>query len=113
MIKAYILGAIIGAILTMIVGFVWGGWLIQSTSEQLGADRVSAALTSALTPICVDRAVEEPEQFDLLAEITNSFERRRFVEDAGWATPPDADTPHRGIATACAAALEVAARSRP
>jgi len=113
MIKAYIIGAIIGAIAIAIVGFVWGGWVIQSTSERLGAERVDAALTSALTPICVDRAVEEPERFDELAEITSAFERRRFVEDAGWATPPDGNTPHRGIATACAAALDVAARSRP
>lgn len=113
MIKAYIIGAIIGAIAVAIVGFVWGGWVIQSTSERLGAERVDAALTSALTPICVDRAVEAPERFDELAEITSAFERRRFVEEAGWATPPDRDTPHRGIATACAAALDVAARSRP
>jgi len=113
MIKAYIIGAIIGAIAIAIVGFVWGGWVIQSTSERLGAERVDAALTSALTPICVDRAVDEPERFDELAEISSAFERRRFVEDAGWATPPDSDAPHRGIATACAAALDVAARSRP
>jgi hypothetical protein len=113
MIRAYIIGAIIGAILIAIVGFVWGGWVIQSTSERLGAERVDAALTSALTPICVDRAVEEPTRFDELADITSSFERRRFVEEAGWATPPDRNEPHRGVATACAAALDVAARSRP
>jgi hypothetical protein len=113
MVKAYVIGAIVGALVVAIVGFVWGGWVIQSTSERLGAERVDAALTSALTPICVDRAVAEPELFDELADITSAFERRGFVERAGWATPPDRDQPHRGIATACAAALDVAARSRP
>ena len=90
-----------------------GGWVVQSTSERLGAERVDSALVSALTPICVDRAVDEPERFEELAEITRSFDRRRFVEEAGWATPPDSDDPHRGIATACAAALDVAAQARP
>ena len=113
MVKAYIIGGVVGAIVVIIIGFVWGGWVIQSTSERLGAERVEAALVSALTPICVDRAVEEPARFDELAEITSAFERRRFVEQAGWATPPDSNTPNRGIATACAAALDVAARSRP
>ena len=113
MIKAYIIGGVVGAILVIIIGFVWGGWVVQSTSERLGAERVDAALVSALTPICVDRAVDEPERFEELAEITRSFDRRRFVEEAGWATPPDSDDPHRGIATACAAALDVAAQSRP
>ncbi len=113
MAKAYIIGGILGAIIVIIIGFVWGGWVIQSTAERLGAERVNAALVSALTPICVDRAVEEPERFDELAEVTSPFARRSFVEEAGWATPPDSDSPHRGLATACAAALDVVARSQP
>jgi hypothetical protein len=43
MAKAYIIGGILGAIIVIIIGFVWGGWVIQSTSERLGAERVNAA----------------------------------------------------------------------
>lgn len=101
-----IVGAIVGAIVLAIVGFTWGGWVTQSTADRLAAERVDAALVSALTPVCVDRALEDPEAFDELADITSSFQRRNFVEETGWATPPDQDQAHRGIAVACAAALE-------
>ena len=101
-----IVGAIVGAIALAIVGFGWGGWVTQSTAERLAADRVDAALVDALTPVCVDRAVQDSEAFNELVAITSSFQRRNFVEEAGWATPPNQEQPHRSLAVACAEALE-------
>jgi hypothetical protein len=49
-IKPAVWGAIGGAILTMVIGFNWGGW---STSKSAAAE-AEAAVWSALVPVCAD-----------------------------------------------------------
>src|SRR6476659_4272284 len=51
--KPGIWGALIGSILTMIVGFSWGGWTTSSTAGQTAAKQADAAVTAALVPVCL------------------------------------------------------------
>jgi hypothetical protein len=44
-------GVVVGAIGTMIVGFSWLGWTLDSTAERMATERTSAALVVALTPL--------------------------------------------------------------
>jgi len=51
--KPGIWGAVLGSILTMIVGFSWGGWTTGTTARQMGMTQADAAVTAALVPICL------------------------------------------------------------
>lgn len=46
--KPGIWGVIIGSILTMIVGFSWGGWTPSSTARQQAMIQADTAVTTAL-----------------------------------------------------------------
>ena len=49
--KPGIWGVVIGSILTMIVGFSWGGWTTSSTARQVAMQQTDAAVSAALLPI--------------------------------------------------------------
>lgn len=52
--KCLLQGAVAGALVTMIVGFTWGGWTLRSTAETVAIERTGAAIAATLTSICVD-----------------------------------------------------------
>ncbi len=106
--KPGIWGAIIGSVLTMIVGFSWGGWTTSGTANQLAIQRADAAVTAALVPICLAREKGDATKGKKLGElraITTSYEQTDFVMKTGWATFPGQADPNRGVAEACASAL--------
>jgi hypothetical protein len=106
--KPGIWGAVIGSILTMIVGFSWGGWTTSSTARQVAMQQTDAAVTAALVPICLAGEKADPGRTKKLGEltaITSSYDQTEFVMKTGWATFPGQADPIRAVAEACAAAL--------
>ena len=106
--KPGIWGAVIGSILTMIVGFSWGGWTTSSMARQVAMQQTDAAVTAALVPICLAGEKADLGRTKKLAElttITSSYDQTEFVMKAGWATFPGQADPNRGVAEACASAL--------
>jgi hypothetical protein len=98
-------GAAAGAVLTMIIGFNWGGWALGSTVDKVAKDRADSAVVVALAPICVDRfrqAANAPENLSALNKISYAWDRGTFVEKGGWATMPGAASPDSAVARACA-----------
>jgi hypothetical protein len=98
-------GAAAGAVLTMIVGFNWGGWALGSTVDKVAKDRADSAVVVALAPICVDKfrqAANAPENLSALNKISYAWDRGTFVEKGGWATMPGAASPDSAVARACA-----------
>ncbi|MDF0603882.1 hypothetical protein P1J78_24515, partial [Psychromarinibacter sp. C21-152] len=81
--KPAIWGAIGGAIVAIVIGFVWGGWVTGSTAAQMRAAGAEAAVVQAFTPLCVVKAEQEPEQIALLKEASR-YQRDNFVVQAGW-----------------------------
>jgi hypothetical protein len=107
--KPGILGAFVGAIALAIVGFTQLGWVSASTAESMAIKRADAAVVKALVPVCVARAQMDPETGTMLQElggVTSKWDRRSFVEKAGWAKMPGDDTSNRDLADACAQALK-------
>ena len=101
-------GVVIGSILTMIVGFGWGGWTTAGTARQAAMQQADAAVMTALVPICVasEKAdVGRTKKLTELTAITSSWEQTEFVMKTGWATFPGQADPNRAVAEACAAAL--------
>jgi hypothetical protein len=106
--KTGIWGAVIGSILTMIVGFSWGGWTTSSTANQVAMRRADAAVTAALLPICLAQEKVDGVKGQKLGELkamTSSYDQTEFVMKTGWATFPGNADPNRDVAEACASAL--------
>jgi hypothetical protein len=106
-IKPAVWGAIIGAVVTMIVGFSWMGWVSGGTAERLAAERANSAVIVALTPSCVAKFMGQPNASVKLKELqaTDSWKQRDYVEAGGWATARGEKTPNSGVASACAEEL--------
>ena len=60
-------GIAIGAIASMVIGFSWGGWVLGSTAHRLAADQASTAVVAVLTPICVEKFLQNS---DAIANLT-------------------------------------------
>jgi hypothetical protein len=102
-------GAAAGAVVTMIVGFNWGGWTLGSTVEKVAKERASSAVVAALAPICVEKfrqADNATANLSELNKINYDWDRGAFVEKGGWATMPGATSGDSAVARACAEMLK-------
>jgi hypothetical protein len=101
-------GAAAGAVVTMIVGFNWGGWTLGSTVEKVAGERAVSAVVAALAPICVNsfrKAADATANLSELKKINFVWDRGTYVEKGGWATMPGAASPDSAVARACAEML--------
>ncbi len=103
-IKIGVWGAIIGAILTIIIGFAWGGWVTGGTAQATAKEMADAAVVDRLVPICVAQFNQDPEKDNKLKELKekSSWERDKYVNKQGWATMPFEKEPDREVAEKCA-----------
>ena len=100
-------GVVVGAILTMIVGFNWGGWTTGSTANRLAMERSNTAVTAALVPVCLEKSKSDPanaKKLGALKALTSSYDQRDAVLKDGWASV-GAGEGNRDVAEACAAQL--------
>ena len=102
-IKLGVWGAIIGAILTMIIGFVWGGWVTGGTAQTTAEEAAESAVVDRLVPICVAQFNQDPEKDQKLKELKekSSWERDKYVKEQGWATMPYEKEPDSRVAEKC------------
>lgn len=100
-------GAAGGAVALAIVGFTWGGWVTGGTAQKMASHASTVAVTSMLTPYCINRSQNDPRAAEVLAELekANRYSRRSVIEKSGWATPMGSDKPNRELAQACQEAL--------
>jgi hypothetical protein len=91
-------------ILTMIVGFNWGGWMRGSTAQKMAAVTAQVAVVGRLAPICVAQFNLDPAKAQKLTELqaTSTYERGKYVTTQGWATMPAEAKPDSKVADACA-----------
>jgi alpha/beta superfamily hydrolase len=94
-------GIAIGAVASIAIGFSWGGWVTGSTAHRLAADQASTAVVAALTPVCVEKFLQNSDataNLAVLQKISTYWEQGDYVVKGGWATGYD-------LARACAAKL--------
>lgn len=103
-IKTSMLGGIVGAIIVMIIGFGWGGWVLGSTSQKNADTMVEDAIVARLAPMCVAKFNEDAEKDKKLRELTEKsyWEREKYVKEQGWATMPFEKEPDSRVAEVCA-----------
>ena len=100
-------GVVVGGIVTMIIGFSWGGWTTGSTADRLAMERSNTAVTAALVPVCLEKSKLDPantKKLGALKALTSSYEQRDAVLKDGWASVGGAEG-NRDVAEACAAQL--------
>ena len=90
-------------VLTMIIGFAWGGWVTGRTARTIAKDLAEDAVVERLATICVVQFNQDPGKAAKLAELkeASSYQRRTFVQDQGWSTMPGEEGPNRQVADEC------------
>ena len=107
-IKPVVWGAVAGSVMTMIIGFSYGGWTTSDTAARLARQQADTAVTTAMVPLCIAQSKADGAVLQKMGELktlTSSYEQRDFVTKTGWATVPGSEDPDRDVAAACAAAL--------
>lgn len=99
--------ALAAIVLTLIIGFTWGGWVTGGTSQTQATTAVKAAVTTRLAPICVAQFQQDPGKVQKLVDFKalSSYQRSEYVGEQGWATMPGETEPDRTVAAACATLL--------
>jgi hypothetical protein len=101
-------GIAIGAVASMGIGFSWGGWMTDGSANRFAAEQASTAVVAALTPLCMERFMENGDakaNLATLQKISTSWEQGDYLEKGGWATRPGATSPDYKLARACAVKL--------
>jgi len=90
-------------ILTVVIGFFWGGWTTDAAAHKLAAETAQDAVVERLASICTTQFDQDPEKAAKLQEFkkTSGYSQRTYVEEQGWATMPDEERPNRGVAQEC------------
>ena len=106
-------GAVGGAAVCALVGFMFGGWVTGGAAAKLANDKADKAVVSVLAPICVDkfrRAKNVDENQGKLNAISYSWDKGTYIGQGGWATFPGGSEPNSAVAQACAEMLSKAAQ---
>jgi len=95
------------AVLTMIIGFAWGGWVTGGTAQKLGEKMAEDAVVKRLAPICVLQFNRDPGKSGKLKELkeAGTWQKGEYVEKQGWATMPGEEKPDSAVATECGSLL--------
>ena len=92
------------AVVTMVVGFTWGGWVTGGSAQERADTAAEQAVAQLAADICFRRYLAAPDaRVNLTALIEESSYRRDGVlEDGGWVTFADREDPIDGAAEICA-----------
>lgn len=94
-------------LLTMLVGFSWGGWVTGGTARQRAETVAFDAVVQRLAPICVALSGRDPAKAQKLVALKeeSTWQRGEYVGKQGWATMPGEQEPDSRVAQACATLL--------
>jgi hypothetical protein len=90
-------------VVTMIVGFTWGGWVTGGTALKMAEASGEDAVAKRLAPMCVVRFKADPKKVEKLKELrdVSTWEKADYVKKQGWATMPGEQEPGNRVADEC------------
>jgi hypothetical protein len=105
MAKHGVWGLVIGAVITLIIGFAWGGWRTGGSSQRMS----EAAVLTTRAAICVAQFMKQPNAREKLKELKemSSYDRATFIEKGGWDKMPGEAEASYTVRRACADGLEL------
>ena len=97
------LGIIIGMVISMTLGFTWGGWVTASTAKEMNEEAVLASHAA----ICVAQFMKAPEYDAQLKAFqkVEVYEQSGFIEKGGWDRMPGDETARIYVSDGCAAGI--------
>ena len=98
-------GVVWGAVIAIILGFVWGGWTTAGTAQAMSKD----AVLSSQSAICAAQYMKQPNADAKLKELggVGSWSRPEIIEKGGWDRMPGQEKADYGVAKACADRLDL------
>lgn len=98
---------VISIVLTMIIGFAWGGWVTKKAAQSMAEKMAQEAVVKRLAPMCVIQFNQDAGKGQKLVELkaTSTWSRSDYVQKQGWATMPGEEKPDRNVADECAKLL--------
>jgi hypothetical protein len=98
-------GLVCGAVIAMIIGFAWGGWITGGTAKE----KTDEAVLASQAAICVAQFMKQPNHEEKLKELEkiDSWKRSEFIEKGGWDKMPGQEKAGSMVSQACAKGLEV------
>ena len=101
-------GVVCGAVVSMIIGFGWGGWTTAGTTQEM----TGKAVVASQAAICVAQFMKQPNHAQRLKEFeeASNWTRADFIEKGGWDKMPGQEKPGASVARACADGLSLLAK---
>jgi hypothetical protein len=95
---------LITAVVVMIIGFNWGGWMTGGSAQDMSEDMAEEAVVARLAPMCVVQFLLDPAKAEKLVELKDmsNYSRGSYIEKQGWATMSGEEKPDRKVASECA-----------
>jgi hypothetical protein len=97
-------GLLVGVVVVMIVGFVWGGWTTTRAAQKIS----EKAILTSRAAICVAQFMSNPDHKTAIREFQETYSSRRsdLIEKGGWDRMPGQEQAAWGVSGACVAGLE-------
>jgi hypothetical protein len=96
-----------GALVTMYVGFNFGGWMTNGNAEAMARQTAATAVAERLGKICVAQFNRDTAKSQKIIEMKDkdTWEQGRYIDQQSWAIMPGDEKPESGVADACAKQL--------
>ena len=84
---------------TVVIGFVWGGWVTGGTATKMAANAAIGANAEMAAADCVHRFESGPDATAQLSALkrAESYQRSDLIEKNGWATMPGTKVPWKAL----------------
>lgn len=91
-------------VLTMVVGFSWGGWVTGGAATERAEVAAEDAVAELAASICAHNFLQAQDAGVQLAALKeeSSYQRDTFIEEGGWVTFAGAEEPVDGAGDLCA-----------
>ena len=88
---------------TIVIGFVWGGWVTGGTATRMASDAADGARAQLAALTCVASFNHGPDAVAQLAALkkASSYQRGDMLLKSGWLTMPGSADPVAGAAEIC------------
>ena len=96
-----------GALVTIYVGFNFGGWMTNGAAEAMAKESAATAVAERLGRICVAQYNRDTGKSQKLIEMKDkdTWEQGHYIDKQSWAIMPGDEKPESGVADACAKQL--------